>query len=190
MEVRGQRIKVGGVDGDGTVVDLVGERYGVAAAFEPDGGQVDRHVAAFADDFAVLLVVAGVAAGFAGVQADAVRAAVLEDDDEPHLGAVGRRVCEAMQMPVLHLGEGDGGHAVHKRVFLRFGDDRLFVQFVGSPCEQRCQRDGGRHAPRAGGHGSTAEGDACANPRLVQRRDCGVSRQAASVRRGAQADDD
>ena len=77
-----QRVERGRLDDDFARLDLVVERYRVAAAFEADGGEVDGHIALLADDFAVLLVVAGVAAVIARVEADAVRAAVLLDDDE------------------------------------------------------------------------------------------------------------
>ena len=91
---------------------LYGNGIRLQPPFEADGRQVDGHLALLADDLAVLLVVASVAAVLAGVQADAVRATVLSDDDEAHDGAVLGLVFEAVQVAVLDLAEGDGGHAV------------------------------------------------------------------------------
>ncbi len=63
--------------------------------------------------------VASVAAVLAGVQADAVRATVLSDDDEAHDGVVLGLVFEAVQVAVLDLAEGDEGDAVLERVGFR-----------------------------------------------------------------------
>lgn len=119
LEMARQRVERGRLDDDFARLDLVVERYRVAAAFEADGGEVDGHIALLADDFAVLLVVAGIAAVVARVEADAVRATVLLDDDESHDGAVLRLVFEAMQVAVGNLAEFDGGHAVGERVVFR-----------------------------------------------------------------------
>ena len=101
-----QRVQIRSLNGDLAVAGLVREWYRVAATLEADGRQVDGHLALLADDLAVLLVVASVAAVLAGVQADAVRATVLSDDDEAHDGAVLGLVFEAVQVAVLDLLKG------------------------------------------------------------------------------------
>ena len=81
LEVRRQGVEYGSLDDDFAGLDLVVEGDGVAAAFEADGGEVDGDIAFLADDLAILLVITRVAAVLAGVKTDAVRAAVLLDDD-------------------------------------------------------------------------------------------------------------
>ena len=122
-----QRVQVGGLNGDLAATGLVRERDRVAPALEADGRQVDGHLTLLADDLAVLLVVSGVAAVLAGVEADAVRAAVLLDDDEAHHSAVLGLVFEAVQMAVLDLAERDRGHAVLERIRFRRRESRLLA---------------------------------------------------------------
>ena len=88
-------------DGEGAAGDGEVDGDRVAPALEADGRRVDGHVAALADDLAVGLVVAGGPARLAGVQAHPVGAAVLEDDDEAHLGSAGGVVGEAVEVTVL-----------------------------------------------------------------------------------------
>ena len=76
---------------------------GVTSALEPDGRNVHCYFAKLANDMPIFFVVAGGAANVAGIQAYAVGAAGLLDDDEAYLGAILGRVLEAVQVSVVNL---------------------------------------------------------------------------------------
>ena len=61
--------------------NLIIERHRIAAALEPDSGEVDGDIAFLADDLAILLVIARVTAVITSIKTDTVRSTILLDDD-------------------------------------------------------------------------------------------------------------